>query len=237
MKEGPKLTQHYHSGLVLSCTGGNPLRVRINFLIVRARTCPKVLETKLLSKKDPVLQFTTLKIKKIPTEHGSEGTGTSQQFFLLLEELLTGTGPRQRQVKWHSFHWQNVPSPPFSQGRICSVTIQTHGEGGNALSALSHIQYPARVWSEDLNKVTLPRHVGQGYWVCTAASAAKTIQKEHQASHTHWLPWTNIPLQQQLGQQWSRDWGSSQPQAPGICEGGAISRGTKHRVGIGRRRV
>lgn len=93
-----------------------------------SENCPKVLETQLLFKKDSVLQFTTIKIKINAMEHELIPIGTSRQFFLLLEEFLTGTGPRQRQVKCHSFHWQDVPSPPFSQGRICSVTIRHLGK-------------------------------------------------------------------------------------------------------------
>lgn len=48
----------------------------------------------------------------------SQQVWCSQQLFLLPAELLTGSGPRHRQVKCHSLH-----SPPFSQGRICSVTV------------------------------------------------------------------------------------------------------------------
>lgn len=67
-------------------------------------------------------------------EHGLVGIGTPQQFFL----FLTGTRLRYRHVKCHSFHWQDVPIPPLSKGRMCSVTIQTDGEGGNTLHPPMH---------------------------------------------------------------------------------------------------
>lgn len=77
------------------------------------------------------------------------------------------------------------PHHLFHRAEFVLSLSDTWARRQRSLCTPPHIQDPARVWSEDLNEVTLPKHLGQGYRVCTAASAPKTIQNEPQVRVTH----------------------------------------------------